>query len=86
MGPRCSVGIRSSELGAQKSGFDSLLCHWDFFSKVGTMIPALCTWQSSSEDKMGNYFTCVKSVNYKCLNQCKSCCHSIAYSAGFGGQ
>ena len=32
------------------------------FDKMGIIIPALCTWQSCSENKVENYFTCVKSV------------------------
>lgn len=58
----CSIDLRSFELGVRKSGFDSLSCHCDFFNKMGIIIPALCTWQSCSEDKVENYFTCVKSV------------------------
>lgn len=52
----------SSELGVRKPGFDSSPCHCDFFNKIGIMIPALCTLQSCSEHKMGNYATYVKPV------------------------
>lgn len=58
----CSIDLRSFELGVTKSGFDSLSCHCGFFNKMGIIIPVLCTWQSCSEDKVENYFTCVKSV------------------------
>lgn len=34
----------------------------DFFNEMAIMIPALCAWQSCSEDNMGNYFTYVTSV------------------------
>ena len=62
MRPRGSIDLRNFELDVRKSGFDSLSCHCDFFNNMGIIIPALCTWQSCSEDKVENYFTCMKSV------------------------